>query len=111
MRLVCVQCVANILTILLLFLSSTCTASFNTSDTEPHRPAYPGGLLFQLSQTPVRLIKRTAVLKQTVDFDILARNMDTLNTFRIATFQKLDSFMNTSLDMITIPQHLYKFPN
>ena len=108
MRLVCVQCVANILTILLLFLSSTCTASFNTSDTEPHRPAYPGGLLFQLSQTPVRLIKRTAVLKQTVDFDILARNMDTLNTFRIATFQKLDSFMNTSLDMITIPQHLYK---
>jgi len=108
MRLVCVQCVANTLTILLLFLSSTCTASFNTSDTEPHRPAYPGGLLFQLSQTPVRLIKRTAVLKQTVDFDILARNMDTLNTFRIATFQKLDSFMNTSLDMITIPQHLYK---
>ena len=75
----CVFYVASIC--LLSLLSSSEANSFNNTIDPNTRMAYPGGLLFQLATTPVKLIKKTAVLKQQVDFDVLSRNMETLNDF------------------------------
>ena len=97
----CVFYVASIC--LLSLLSGSEANSFNNSIDPNTRMAYPGGLLFQLATTPVKLIKKTAVLKQQVDFEVLSRNMETLNSFRSQLFAKLDNMMVKSMAFFDAP--------
>ena len=56
--------------------------------------ALAAGLLYQEAPTPVKLISHSAVLRQDVDFQLLARKMEALNTFQTQISQKFENMAN-----------------
>ena len=56
--------------------------------------ALAAGLLYQEAPTPVKLISHSAALRQDVDFQLLARKMEALNTFQIQITEKFENMAN-----------------
>ena len=52
------------------------------------------GLLYQEAPTPVKLISHLAVLRQDVDFHLLTRKMEALNTFQGQIAEKFENMAN-----------------
>ena len=55
--------------------------------------ALAAGLLSQEAPTPVKLISHSAVLRQDVDFHLLTRKMEALNTFQGQIAEKFENVL------------------
>ena len=70
-----------------------------------HAHALAAGLLYQEAPTPVKLISHTAILRQDVDFQLLARKMEALNNFQKQISEKFLNMANITKKIVMGTRH------
>ena len=70
-----------------------------------HAHALAAGLLYQEAPTPVKLISHSAILRQDVDFHLLARKMEALNTFQQQISEKFLNMANITRHIVMGTKH------